>query len=114
MTIRSDHAIRTVLAILLVGIGLSFAPMCSAAEHVMVIYNREAVGSPGRDLSLYDIDATRFAGEALDGFVEALAEAQVLYLAQVPGAMPRCGWTTALSSTWTPMPIVRRAITTTT
>ena len=79
---RSDSGMTRLMAVLLVGIALSLALTCLAGPRVMVVYNREGRTFPQRDLSLYDVEVTRFDGEALEGFVAALGEAQLLYLGQ--------------------------------
>ncbi len=57
------------------------ASVC-AVQRTMVIYNSEGRSYPQRELSLYDIEAHRFSGEKIDGFADALGNAQLLYIGQ--------------------------------
>ena len=82
---RAHTGLTRLMAVLLVVIVSSLATTSLAAERVMVIYNAEGRHFPGRDLSLYDVDARRFEGETLDGFEQALADAQLLYVGQTVG-----------------------------
>ena len=69
------------MAVALVSLWPSLVPTCLAAARVMVVYGNP----PGRDLTLYDVEARRFEGEQLDGFAEALGDAQLLYVGQYTG-----------------------------
>ncbi len=73
------------MTVALLAIRSSLPATCLAAERVMVVYNGEGRSFPGRDLTLYDVNVTRFEGEQLEGFAEALAEAQLLYIGQYSG-----------------------------
>ena len=81
---RTSRTLRFV-AVALMAIGLAAPVTALAAQRVMVIYNHEGRSFPGRNLSIYDVDARRFEGEALEGFAEALADAQLLYVGQTAG-----------------------------
>lgn len=75
------RGVMFLMSVVLVAIWSSLSPTCRAAKRVMVVYGNP----PGRDLTLYDVQATRFEDEALEGFVEALADAQLLYVGQYTG-----------------------------
>jgi hypothetical protein len=74
--------LRTLAALIL---ALGVAASCLASPRVMVVYNREGGSFPGRDLSMYDVDARRYSGEDVDSLAHDLAEAQLLYIGQVAG-----------------------------
>ncbi len=69
------------MVVLLPVLGSSLASVGLAGERVMVVYGN----APGRDLTLYDVDARRFEGDQLEGFAEAVGEAQLFYVGQYSG-----------------------------
>ncbi len=85
MSMRTSGGVTRLMAVLVVFIVTGLGSACFGVQRPMVIYNSEGRASPGRNLSLYDIAATYFEGKELNGFEEALAKAQLLYVGQYAG-----------------------------
>jgi len=83
---RSETGMGRLTVAVLIATAWGLALTCFAGPRVMVAYNREGRGFPGRDMTLYDVETKRFAGEDLDGFAAALGEAQLLYIGQTASA----------------------------